>query len=189
MQSKPFHASAARCITTAAALALAVTGSAVAAGPGYGGGEPPVVTPVGFSSVLTARTVTNHGGSFGVKYANGALTVNIPKNATQSPVQIAITNGRNRTVKGDLPASLDRYSIVTSFGVEVQSSSSATKTTKSVTIRFSASYLKKGDVVLVYSAKTGKFTKLAGAVVHNGKVVISLKSGESLAVVAPPRRK
>jgi hypothetical protein len=190
MQPKPIHLRAARGIVIAAMLTLAAAGSAAAAGPGYGGGgAPPVVTPVGFSSVVTARTVTKHGGSFRVKYAHGTIRVDIPKNATKHPIQIAITKGSISTVKGDLPGSLKRYRIVSSFGVEIRNGSSATSTTKSVTVTLSAGDIKKGDVVLVYSPATGKFTPLTGVTVHNGKVTIHLKSGESLAVAAPPGKR
>jgi hypothetical protein len=186
-QSKHIRVSASSGLAIGAMLALTAAGPAAAAGPGYGGnGAPPVVTPTGFSTVLTARTVGKHGGSFRVNYAHGKLKVSVPKNATSTPIQIAITKGQNSTVKGDLPSSLRHYKVVSSFGVEVRNGSSATTTTKSVTITLSARDITKGDLVLVYSPTTGKFTQLSGVKVRNGKVVIHLKGGESLAVVAPP---
>lgn len=186
---KRIQASAARGLAVAALLTLSATGSAAAAGPGYGGGgTPPPVTPVGFSTVVTAQNVTKHGGTFKVKYAHGMLTVKVPKNATRKPIQIAITKGSIGTVRGDLPNSLKRYRVVSTFGVEVRNGSSAAHTTKSISITLKASDLKKGDLVLVYSSATGKFTPLTGATVKNGKVVIKLSSGESLAIVAPPRK-
>jgi hypothetical protein len=186
----PIQAKVARGLAIAATLTLAATGSAAAAGPGYGGGgAPPVVTPVGFSSVVTARTVTAKGGSFRVKYAHGAIRVDVPKNATKHPIQIAITKGNTGTVKSSLSASLQHYRIVSSFGVQVRNGSNATSTSRTVTITLSAHDIKKGDVVLVYSPATGKFTALRGATVRNGKVTIHLKSGESLAVAAPPGKR
>ena len=190
MQSKPIYARAVRGIVIAAMLTVAAAGSAVAAGPGYGGGggTPPPVTPVGFSTVLTAQTVTKHGVSFSVKYAKGTIGVKVPKNATKNSIQIAITKGNNSTVKKSLPSSLKNYKILSSFGIQVRKGSSATSTTKSVTITVSASNIKKGDVVLVYSSKTGKFTKLAGVTAQNGKVTFKLKKGQSLAIAAPPKK-
>ena len=190
MQPKQIKVKVAGGMVVGAMLALVAAGPASAAGTGYGGGggAPPVVTPVGFSSVVTARTVTKNGGSFRIKYGHGTIRVGIPKNATKNPIQIAITQGTNSTVKGDLPDSLNRYRIVSSFGVEVRKGSSATNTTKPVTVTVSAKDIRKGDVVLVYSPSTGKFTQLTGAIVRNGKVVIHLKRGESLAIAAPPRK-
>ena|ERR1700729_3528489 len=191
MQSKQIHVRAASGLAIGAVFSLAAAGPAVAAGPGYGGGNgpPTVVTPVGFSSVVTARTVTKRGGSFRTRDSGGTVTVDVPKNATKHPIQIAITKGNNGTVQRDLARSVKGYKIISSFGVEVRNGSSNTHTTKPVTVTFSAKDLSKGDVVLVYSPATGKFTKLSGVTVHNGKVVIHLKSGESLAVAAPPRKR
>jgi len=187
MQLKPIHARAARGLAIAAMLTLTATGSAVAAGTGYGGGgTPPAVTPVGFSTIVTAQTVTKKGVSFSVKYAKGTIKVKVPRNATKKPIQIAITKGKNSTVTKALPSSLKNYKVISSFGIQVRKGSSATSTSKSVTVTVSASDIKQGDVVLVYSSKTGKFTKLSGVTVKDGKVVIKLKSGESLAIAAPP---
>jgi hypothetical protein len=187
MHSKHIRVRAASGLAIGAMITLAAAAPAGAAGPGYGGGNgpPPVVTPVGFSSVLTARTVAKHGGSFSVKDAGGRVTVDVPKHATKHPIQIAITKGDNRTVQGDLPASLKGDKIISSFGVEMRNGSSATHTTKPVTITLRAHVIKKGDIVLVYSPATGKFTKLTGAVVRDGKIVVHLTSGESIAVAQP----
>jgi hypothetical protein len=186
MHSKHIRVRAASGLAIGAMLTLAAAAPAGAAGTGYGGnGPPPVVTPVGFSSVLTARTVAKDGGSFSVKDAGGRVTVDVPKHAAKHPIQIAITKGDNRTVERDLPASLKGDKIISSFGVDIRNGSSAAHTTKPVTITLSAHDIKKGDILLVYSPATGKFTKLTGATVRDGKIVVHLTSGESIAVAAP----
>jgi hypothetical protein len=196
-----------RIVTIASAVALAgATGGAIAvaansSGSGSGAGAaagqycpqlrdcavPPV--PAGFSTVAQTGTFTSKGGKLSTKTGGGTVTVKVPNHATNRGIQVAIDNGSNSTVQKDLPKAFKRFKVVASFGITVTSGSKSTSTSKPITVSFAAAKIAKGEIVLVYSPKTGKFTKLKGAVIRNGKVVVHLKSGESLAIVAPPKHK
>jgi hypothetical protein len=76
---------------------------------------------------------------------------------------------------------------VAEFGVELRSGSSATTTSKPLTVTFSDKSIAKGDIVAVYSQATGKFVQVA-ATVKNGEIVIGLDAGESIAILAPPTK-
>jgi hypothetical protein len=173
----------------AAALALGVVAPALAAGPGYGGTEPATsAPPTGFSSIVTATTVGSKGGTVKGKTSGGTVSVTVPSGASNTPFQVAITKGSSSTVKKHLSSALRKDRIVGEFGVEVRSGSSATTTSKQLTVTFSDQKIAKGDIVVVYNQTTGKFTKVA-AIVKNGEITVHLEAGESIAILAPPTKK
>jgi hypothetical protein len=161
----------------------------MAAGPGYGGTVPSTSTPpTGFSSVVTAKTVSGKGGTVKGKTSGGTVSITVPKGASKKSLQVAITKGSSSTVKKHLPAALRKDTVVAQFGVELKSGSSATTTSKQLTVTFSNKNIVKGDIVVAYNPATGKFTKVA-ATVKNGEVIVNLKAGESIAILAPPTKK
>jgi hypothetical protein len=173
----------------AAVLALGMAAPALAAGPGYSGTGPSTGTaPTGFSSIVTATTVGSNGGTVKGKTSGGTVSVTVPGGASNTPLQVAITKGSGSTVKKDLSSALRKDKIVAEFGVELRSGSSATTTSKQLTVTFSDKSIAKGDIVVVYNQATGKFTKVA-AIVKNGRIVVHLEAGESIAILAPPTKK
>jgi hypothetical protein len=173
----------------AAALALGMAAPALSAGPGYGGTEPaPSGPPTGFSSIVTAKTVGSKGGTVKGKTSGGTVKITVPKGASKKSFQVAITKGSSSTVKKDLPSALGKDTVVAEFGVELKSGSSATTTSKHLTVTFSDKSIAKGDIVVVYNQATGKFTKVA-ATVKNGEIIVNLEAGESIAILAPPTKK
>ncbi len=173
----------------AAVVALGGASSALAAGSGYGGKTTPATnTPTGFSSVVVVHTEGTKGGTVSGSTSGGKVVITVPKGASKKSFQVAITKGNATTVKTHVAASLKGDTVVSAFGVELKSGSSAVKTSKQLTVTFSKKSIAKGDIVVVYNAKTGKFTKVTATVVK-GKVTIHLKAGESLAVLAPKKKK
>lgn len=173
----------------AVALALGMAAPALAAGPGYGGTEPPTsAPPTGFSSIVTATTVGSKGGTVKGKTSGGTVSITVPSGASNTPFQVAITKGSSSTVKKHLSSRLRKDTIVAEFGVELKSGSSATTTSKQLTVTFSDRKIAKGDIVVVYNQATGKFTKVA-AIVKNGEIIVHLEAGESIAILAPPKKK
>lgn len=171
-------------VLAVAAATLAFAPSAFAAGSGYGVTTPVSTVPTGFSQVATARNVTAKGATFKVSTAGGTVKVTVAKKAFASKTQIAITKGRNSTVKSDLAKSLKKDKVITSFGVEFQKGAKATTSRKSVTVTFSDKKISRRDKVVVYSSKTKKFSVLKGATVRKGEIIAHLKAGESLAVIS-----
>lgn len=172
----------------AAVVALGGASSALAAGSGYGGTTTPVAnTPTGFSSVVVVHTESTSGGTVSGSTSGGKVTITVPKGASKKSFQVAITKGNAATVKTHVPASLKGDKVVSTFGVELKSGSSVATTSKQLTVTFSEKSIAKGDILVVYNAKTGKFTK-ATATVVKGEVTTHLKAGESLAVLAPKKK-
>lgn len=172
-------------VLAAAAATLAFAPSAFAAGSGYGGQTPAPTVPSGFTQVATARTVTPAKGlTFTVKTAGGKVKVVVPKKAFSAKTQVAVTKGSSSTAKKDLASSLKKDKVVTAFGIELKKGSKATKSSKNVTLTFTDTKIAKKDKVVVYSSKTGKFSVLKGAKVSKGKITVTLKAGESLAVIS-----
>jgi hypothetical protein len=178
---------------TGGAIAVAASGSSSGSDAGAAAGQycpqlrscsPPTVPP-GFSSVVKKRTVTSKGGGFRTRVGGGTVTISVPRNATRQKVELEVTRGSASTVRKDLPRAYRNAKIVASFGIRVRRGSTSVGTSKPVTVSFVANRVARGDVVLVYSSTTGKFTKLKGAVIRNGKVVVRLTRGKSLAIVAP----
>lgn len=173
----------------AAALALGMAAPALSAGPGYGGTEPTSsAPPTGFSSIVTAKVVGSTGGTVDGKTSGGTVSITVPSGASNAPLQVAITKGSGSTVKKHLSSALRKDKIVAEFGVELRNGSSATTTLKQLTITFSDKKIAKGDIVVVYNQATGKFTKVA-ATVKNGEIIVHLEAGESIAILAPSKKK
>jgi hypothetical protein len=173
----------------AAALALGMTTPVLAAGPGYGGTEPATSTPpTGFSSIVTAKTLGGQGGTVDGKTSGGTVGITVPKDASKKSFQVAITKGSSSTVKKHLSAALTKDAVVAEFGVELKSGSAATTTSKQLTVTFSDQKIAKGDIVVVYDQATGKFSEVT-ATVKKGEIIVHLKAGESIAILASPTKK
>ena len=171
-----------------AALALGMAAPALSAGPGYGGAEPTSsAPPTGFSTIVTAKVVDGKGTVTG-KTSGGTVSVTVPSGASSTSLQVAITKGSGTTVKKHLPSSLRKDAIVAEFGVELRNGSSATTTSKELTVTFSDQKIAKGDIVVIYDQATGKFTKVT-ATVTKGEITVHLKAGESIAILAPSAKK
>jgi hypothetical protein len=173
------------CIT---AVAWAAACAALAAGSGYGGSPPPANTqPTGFRAVIIVRTMGNNGGSVNGEEPAGPVEVLVPKHAYKKRFQVAITKGSAATVEKDLAKSIAKYRVIADLGVEIKSGASSIKTSKALTVIFSDLAISRGCIVAVYDSRTGKFTKAKATVTH-GKLTIRIKSGESIAILAPPAK-
>ncbi len=171
-------------------LVLGMAGSVLAAGSGYGSSEPSTSAPppTGFSSVVIAQTVGSEGGTITAPSSGGTVTISVPPGASESPLQVAITKGSRSTVKKDLSSALKKYKVVAEFGVELKQGPSSASASKSLTVTFKGKKIAKGDIIVVYNDATGKFVKVT-ATVKKGEVAVHLKAGESIAVLAPPKKK
>ena len=170
----------------AVALALAMASPALGAGNGYSPSETSSkpTSPVGFSSVVTAKTVGVKGGTLHARVAGGTISITVPKGATKGSLQVAIMKGRDGTIKRDLPAPLRKHRIIAAFGIELKRGASAARTQKPIVSVFRDKRIPKGAIVVIYNAKTGKFgkTKLRAA---KGAIKIRLRAGESIGILAP----
>jgi hypothetical protein len=169
------------------AVAWAAACPALAAGSGYGGSQPPVTQPTGFRAVIIVRTMGSNGGSVNGEEPAGPVEVVVPKHAYKKRFQVAITKGSAATVKKDLAKSIAKYRVIADLGVEIKSGASSVKTSKALTVIFSDLAIGPGCIVAVYDSRTGKFTKAKATVTH-GKLTIQIKSGESIAILAPPAK-
>jgi len=167
------------------AVAWAAACAALAAGSGYGGSPPPVTTPTGFRAIIVVRTMGKNGGSVNGEEPAGPVEVVVPKRAYKKRFQVAITKGSAATVKKDLARSIAKYRVIADLGVEIKSGASSITTSKALTVIFTDLAISRGCVVAVYDSRTGKFTKVR-ATVTRGKVTIRIKTGESIAILAPP---
>lgn len=160
----------------------------MAAGSGYAGGGPSSGTrPTGFSSIVTAKNVGANGGNVAGNVAGGTVSVSIPKGASNGAFQVAITKGASSTVEKDLPSTMKQDTVVADFGVELMRHSLALTTSKQLTVTFKDKRIVKGDIVVAYNAKTGKFVKVK-AIVKQGEVIIRLKAGQMIAILAPHKK-
>ena len=172
----------------AVTVACAAACPAFAAGSGYGGSPPPVNTqPTGFRAVIVVRTLGKNGGSVNGEAPTGPVEVRVPKRAYKKRFQVAITKGSTATVERDLARSIAKDRVLADFGIEVKSGASSITTSKALTVIFSDLAITRGCIVAVYDFRTGKFTKVRATVTH-GKVTIRIKSGESIAILAPAEK-
>jgi hypothetical protein len=159
----------------------------MAAGSGYAPAPSNGTRPTGFSSIVTAKSVGAKGGDVQGKVSGGTISVSVPKGASKAALQVAITKGSSSTVEKDLPPALKHDAVLADFGLELMSHSSAVTATKPITVTFKNKRIAKGDIVVAYNPKTGKFVKVK-AIVKNGVVVVRLKAGETIAVLAPHKK-
>lgn len=171
-------------VLVGAAATLAFAPAAFAAGSGYVSTTPNASVPTGFTHVATARGVSTKASSFKVKTAGGTVKVTVPKKAFSAKAQVAVTKGSNSTVKKDLAKSLKKDKVITSFGIELKKGAKTTTSRKAVKVIFTDKKIARGDKVVVYSSKTGKFSVLKGAKVSKGEITVTLRAGESLAVIS-----
>lgn len=167
---------------TAGLIALATAGPAAAAGGGYGPGAAAGGTAPGFGTVVSAKTFSLTGGSLSARTAGGLLKISVPNKATTSGLQVAITKGTIGSVVDHLNRTFRDYRVLEAFGVEFLTGAQPTTLNREATVTFSASFIKKGEEVLVYNGATGKFT-LLGNPQANGYFTIHLKAGETVAIV------
>lgn len=167
----------------AAVAGLGAVPAAFAAGSGYI--TPPTGTssPTGFGNVAVAKTIAaSKSGSVSAAVGHGTATVSVPSKATASGVEVALVKGDYSTAKSLRASSLKSKSVIGSFGVVLKKGSSSATVKKPLTLTFSKSSIKKGDVVAIF--KGGKFVKLASAKVSKGKVTIKLTATEYLEVLS-----
>jgi len=190
--SKPLLTGARRASASmfvAAALAALPAGSAMAAGTGYGTRSPTnSLPPSGFTSVVIVKTLGNRGGVVGAGGFDGAVIVSVPRGAAGKSLLVAITHGSTSTVRADLHGALRDDKVLTTFGIELRHGSSPAAARKPVSVTFEALDLRPGDVVVAYNPKTRKFVPLAGSFsFRKAKVVVKIKSSESVAVLGPKK--
>jgi hypothetical protein len=168
----------------AIAATLIVTGSALAAGSGYGNPGAPSGTPTGFTNIVTVRHFGFNGGSLKVRTGGGLLFIHDLRGAAPQ-IQIAITRGRFPALRRDLPPFLCRSKIITAFGIQLRQGPRFVRLKKFLFISFASRAIKKGEKVLIYDAKTGRF-RVLGTPQRNGRFIVHLKTGETLVVVRAP---
>ena len=172
----------------AGVMVFGVAAPAIAAGSGYGGGGSTGSPATGFSTVVTARTLTSRGGQVSAGGGSTGGKISIPRDATRSSVEIAITKGSDATVSRDLPGALKRsHHVLLAVGVEVRHGATATTTSRDVTVTLDSAHIKSGDTVVVFDSHTGRFLN-EHAHVRAGKVSFRLSGGEAIAVLAPKHR-
>lgn len=190
MQARPGRRHSRLIISTSsiAALALCTAASAMAAGAGYAGTTTSSGThPTGFSSIVTAKTVSAKGGHVEGKVSGGTVSVSVPRGASNAAFQVAITKGSISTVEKELPSALKHDAVLADFGVEMMRHSSALTASKPLTVTFKDKRVAKGDIVVAYDPKTGKFVKVK-AVVKHGEIIVRIKAGETIAILAPDKK-
>ena len=176
-------------VAIATALASLTAGSAIAAGAGYGPTSPTrSQPPSGFTSVVIVKSLGNNGGVVSGGGVGGEVVVRVPRGAAGKSLLVAITHGSASTVRAHLHGALHDDKVLATFGIELRHGSSPAAARKPVSVTFEAGDLSRGDVVVAYNPKTGKFVRVAASFsFRKGDFVAIIKSSESVAVLAPKK--
>lgn len=142
--------------------------------------------PTGFSAVVTAKTIGRGGGVVVGTVSGGELSLRVPKGAYGKAFQAAIAKGSKRAVRKNLPKALRRDEIIAGFAIELRHGSSAVRASKPLTVTFKDRRIARGSIVAIYNEKTGRFQK-AKAKITRGRLMIRLRAGETIAILAPHR--
>lgn len=167
-----------------AALLIALPAAPTfAAGSGYGPSvPPPAVASAGFTSIVTAQTITSSGGTVTGSSNGGTCTVTVPSGS--------FPNGGEVVISAGTPSSVDAGSgntVVIDFSVSVIDPNTGADVSgpfsPPITVTITYSGISSGDTVEDVSAP-GVASAIAGAQVTPGEVVVSLSSDSNLAVIA-----
>ena len=170
----------------ATTCALCLGGAtAFAAGSGYGPSTPPTqATAAGFTSIVTAQSVTSSGGSVAGSANGGTCTVSVPAGA--------LANGGEIVISAGAPASINAGSgitVVVDFSLMVLDPNTGAVLSgafaKPITVTIGDSAITSTDTVVNVTAP-GATTPVTGAQVSQGQAVVSVGSDPNLAVVSTP---
>jgi hypothetical protein len=155
------------------------TGTALAAGGGYGGGGANGgSTPAGFSAVSAVYPVTAAtGGTVG----KGTVRLTVPAGATTHNIVVVFFKGSTSTAARYRTTYLKKDTVLTTFGVGLFAGPTATTSSKPITVTVTGSELKPGDHLAVYNTRTHRFMAVP-ATFSKGKVTFKIERGQSVAI-------
>jgi hypothetical protein len=158
---------------------MVTTGTAVAAGGGYGGaGANGGSTPAGFSAVSAVYSVNLVTGS---TVGKGSVHLKVPKDATKRSLAVVFYKGNDSTAQKSATAFLKKKKVLTTFGVGLFSGPTAVTANKPITVTVTGSEIKPGEHLAVYSTRTHKFM-VVPARFSKGKVTFEIERGQSVAI-------
>jgi hypothetical protein len=168
-------------LSTVGSLAVA-SGSASAAGTGYGPTAPPSAAAAGFTSVIMAENITPAGGTLSDPYGGESFVLTIPPHALHRTKEVVITTpdlGALNVGRGQ--------SAVAGIGVAFINPRTGRKyngtLSPSVTLTITDPAIENGDTVESITGP-GQFSVYRAATVTKGSAVITFDSDPNFAVVA-----
>ncbi len=161
----------------ATALVAMSVGPAFADGNGYAppGGTITTTTNAGFTTVVSAQTVSSSGATLTGTANGSSVTVSVPSGAFSTPEQISLTSGNPTQVASDAPSG---DTVLAAFGINFTGSAPKVP----ITVTISNASIPAG--ALVYKVTTNGLVQVH-ATVTAGKAVISFSSDPNFVVVAP----
>lgn len=172
---------------TGLGVALA-SGTAFAAGSGYGPTPPSNGAPGGFTAVTVSKTVPTSGGSVSATVPGGTLAITVPPGAFSTPTDVVVTSPNLASLNSALPSlGLGSFHALAGAGVDFLSSSGAPLTgtlPKPVKVKFSGSSLgAAGERAVELTGPTS--ATVVPSVLSPGSVTVSVSSDPNIAVLQP----
>jgi hypothetical protein len=184
LRTSPIRLFAICTLSTVGSLVIA-SGSASAAGTGYGPTAPPSAAAAGFTSVITAENITPAGGTLTGSYGRESFVLTIPPHALRRTKEVVITVpdlgalnvGRN-------------LSAVAGIGVAFINPRTGEKyngtLSPPVTLAITAPAIARGDMIESITGP-GQFDFYRAATVTTWRAVITFDSDPNFAVVGYDR--
>jgi hypothetical protein len=163
---------------------LTTTSTAFAAGNGYGpGSPPPSAVEVGFTKIITTKTLHSGGGKIQGS-ANGATAVVIvPAGALPNGGQILLSDGAPKNIKVG-----SKLKVVVDFSVVVLNPNTGARLSgpwkPAITVIIHDSSIRIGDKVVAV-VRPGQVTTISKAVISKNMAKVTFTTDPNFAVVVP----